>query len=224
MKHNTWKMIAIVLMAVVGALIIFAIVPGLVALVTTLHIINVDTNSQWISFWGNYLGAITGGALIGGFAIYVMLNTIKNSRADQRKQDARDFMRYLTEKSSEIFTYIETAMYNEHQCIVERVNGKKNIEKVNQFLNHEHSARVICYNLYIQLDSRKKENTFKGNSVDKLCLELYEMIQFLDEYASYVLKAEEIDEALDKKLADLTNNLANELPKALEEINNNLEN
>lgn len=50
------------------------------------------------------------------------------------------------------------------------------------------------------------------------------MIQFLDEYASYVLKAEEIDEALDKKLADLTNNLANELPKALEEINNNLEN
>ena len=115
-------------------------------------------------------------------------------------------------------------MYNEHQCIVECVNGKKNIEKVNQFLNHEHSARVICYNLYIQLDSRKKENTFKGNSVDKLCLELYEMIQFLDEYASYVLKAEEIDEALDKKLADLTNNLANELPKALEEINNNLEN
>ena len=79
-------MIAIVLMAVVGLFIVLAIVSGFVVLVTTLHIINVDTNSQWISFWGNYLGAITGGALSGGFAIYVMLNTIKNSRADQRKQ------------------------------------------------------------------------------------------------------------------------------------------
>ena len=107
---------------------------------------------------------------------------------------------------------------------MECVNGKKNIEKVNLFLKHERSARIICYNLYIQLDSRQKENTFKGNSGDKLCSEFYEMIQLLDEYTSYVLEAEEIDKALDKKLADLTNNLANELPKALEEINNNLEN
>lgn len=51
---------------VVGLFIVLAIVPGFVVLVTTLHIINVDTNSQWISFWGNYLGAITGGALSGG--------------------------------------------------------------------------------------------------------------------------------------------------------------
>ena len=220
MHNSSWKKIIIALMVFAGIMIVLGIVPGFVALVTTPNIINVNTESQWISFWGYYLGAITGGALSGGFAIYVMLNTIKNSRADQRRHDVLEFMKYLSEKSSEIFTNTEDLLYIAHECIAKRSGGDINIEKENQFLKSAHSIRNLCYTLHIQMGARKTETELKKEDYEKLYTEYSELFALLSEYEKMVLSVRKLADIgeIDKKIADLINEMANQMPVVIEEI------
>ena len=60
MYNDLWKKIIIALMAFIGIQIVLVIIPGFVILLTTPNIINVNTESQWISFWGNYFGGLIG--------------------------------------------------------------------------------------------------------------------------------------------------------------------
>lgn len=84
MKEKLLMRIGIVLCIAFGMLLIFGVIPFVVILVTTPRIINVDTNSQWISFWGNYLGAIIGGAISGCITLYVMIKTLDDGKKERK--------------------------------------------------------------------------------------------------------------------------------------------
>ena len=43
-----------------GIAIALLVIPGFVAFATTLDFININTENQWIGFWGSYFGGILG--------------------------------------------------------------------------------------------------------------------------------------------------------------------
>ena len=188
MKHNTWKMIAIVLMAVVGALIIFAIVPGLVVLVTTPHIINVDTNSQWIGFWGNYLGAIVGGVLGIAGAVFVLRETIKDNVRERERSEVLAFCDYLIRKSSDYEQKCSTFLYSVVQYknihASEKFPADVKMQLLNEVLEIHHGGKISLYEILKNLNIRDAVEIYQTsqlNNVKKACEELYECFDQLEE-------------------------------------------
>ena len=57
MKKDCWKLIIVVLFVISFISLIFGFIPMVVALITTAHILKIDTTNQWISFgklFGSY--------------------------------------------------------------------------------------------------------------------------------------------------------------------------
>lgn len=100
MNNNLWKKIIIALMVFAGIMIVLAIIPGFVALVTTPNIINVNTESQWISFWGNYLGALIGGTISGSITLFVMVKTLESGKKERRLLLCDNIVELCTEISN----------------------------------------------------------------------------------------------------------------------------
>ena len=107
MKKDCWKLIIIIL-AVIGFIsLIFGFIPMVIALITTAHILEVDTTNQWISFWGSYLGAIIGSvATIVGVTLTLGYQRQKDIDEERKKEKEREEKRRL-----EIIPYITSDYY-----------------------------------------------------------------------------------------------------------------
>ena len=86
MYNDLWKKIIIALMAFIGIQIVLVIIPGFVILLTTPNIINVNTESQWISFWGNYFGGLIGAITsLGVVRLTVYFENKKEDKKNKKK-------------------------------------------------------------------------------------------------------------------------------------------
>lgn len=94
-------------MSLIGGIAVLILVPSLVILLTTPHILNVDVNNQWIGFWGGYLGSIIGSiATIMGVALTLRYQQKKDEEAELEKEKERKERRRL-----ELIPYIKTSYY-----------------------------------------------------------------------------------------------------------------
>lgn len=97
--------------AVIGLVcIIFVAVPLIIGIVVSGGCLPwMNDQSQWISFWGNYLGALIGGVLSGAVAIYVMRQTIKHENDERSRKEKIEFClklnEYIMEYGSKIGNY-----------------------------------------------------------------------------------------------------------------------
>lgn len=67
-----------------GIAIALLVIPGFVAFATTLDFININTENQWIGFWGSYFGGILGSvATIAGVRL-----TMKEEQRKRKEEEA----------------------------------------------------------------------------------------------------------------------------------------
>lgn len=211
MKHNTWKMIAIVLMAVVGLFIVLAIVPGFVVLVTTPHIINVDTNSQWISFWGNYLGALTGGILGIAGAVFVLKETLKDNRQEIERGEILSFCDYLIRKSSEYAQKCQSCLYKlveyKNKDGSEKYSGDVKLQLLKDFLEMHHSGKIALYELQQNLEIRGATMIYQTVSSELVQKECLELIDVYDKIEENIVNIKENDEIFNREIKNISNKL-----------------
>lgn len=84
--------------AILILIVMFVLIPLMVACITTAQILNVNIDNEWIGFWGAYTGAIFGGALT-FLAIYVgkrnMETTLSVEKNIQKRQEKREICNTL---------------------------------------------------------------------------------------------------------------------------------
>lgn len=81
---NVWKKCIVVLGIILIIIMVLCVVPICVGVVTTAQLLNVNTESQWIGFWGNYLGAFIGGTISGCITLFVMIKTFEDGKKERR--------------------------------------------------------------------------------------------------------------------------------------------
>ena len=160
-------------------ILIFLIVPMVVVVVTTANIINVNTDSQWVSFWGNYLGALIGGGISGGITLYVLVKTLSdnaqnlkltfddNKKAQDRKEIV-DFCNYLISKKTKFAQEYENSVYKANLYKVFEKNPQKNKESCDtyiEFINAHHMAKATLYEIMEQLHVRGDDKRYHVSSL-----------------------------------------------------------
>lgn len=219
---DIWGKVSTVML---GCIVIFIIIPLIVALVTTAHIIDVDTESQWIGFCGNYLGALIGGAISGGVTVYVLFRTLEdnkktleatlhNNKLIQKRSEIIAFSNLLTEKSSKIMPTITDVAYK----AVEYLNA----DAKEELMNFSTAIRIAESNLIsisLQIDAILEDDDYIPEKAKDISEKSIQLRDFLEYYFKTVIEAlrskdkVKIDSLeLDKqKLQDLTNEVANDL-------------
>lgn len=139
---------------IVGVIsVIFVLIPLITGMVVSGKSFPwINDQSQWIGFWGNYLGALIGGVLSGAVAVYVMKQTIKYENAERDRKEKIEFClklnEYIMEYGSKIGNY-SLDVY------------KKSIDEVEQIKEYNEIIRlsgIINSLLY----SRMEEKEYKG--------------------------------------------------------------
>ena len=77
-------------------LVAIVISPILIAVFVSLPILDgLSASNDWIGFWGGYIGAILGGII----TLYVLLETIRDNKEQQRRNERISFYNRLLEKN-----------------------------------------------------------------------------------------------------------------------------
>ena len=175
----------------------FAIVPVLVILVTTPNILDVNTESQWISFWGNYLGALTGGVLGIAGAVFVLKETLKDNSRERERAEVLSFCNYLVRKSSEGLQEYQSCLYK----LIEYRNKDKSelysvdmkMQLYNEFLSMLHSGRIDFNELQRNLEIRGGIAIYQTTSFEAAQKEGLELIKAFDEIENNIESIREND-------------------------------
>jgi len=208
MEKNYWKLATIAMGSILLVAMILFCIPGFVVLMTTPHIIAVDTESQWIGFWGNYLGALMGGVLSGLVAIFVMNGTLKSGKRERKQDEINNFVNWIIEQTSEIMECIESLIY----CGTEYMAyDELSVELLQKLHEKKRKARVAVLSINSYMEIRKKDSIFQGENLEELCTLSDDLFDELVKYSLFVTKkgernSEEIKNA-NKKIFDMTNNL-----------------
>lgn len=147
-------------LAIVGAVsIVFVLIPLITGRIVSGNSFPwMNEQSQWIGFWGNYLGALIGGVLSGAVAVYVMKQTIEYEHAERDRKEKIEFClklnEYVMEYSSKVGNYsLHVATDSDNK--VERAEEYNEIVRL--------SGIIVSL-----LNSRLKDKRYKGveNFVD----------------------------------------------------------
>ena len=211
MKQNGWKIMAIVLMGMVGIFIILGVVPGLVVLVTTPHIVKVDTESQWISFWGNYLGALIGGVLGIAGAVFVLEKTLKDNKQERERREVLSFCDYFIKKSSECVQKCRSCIYG----LAVYINKNKSdeyskdtkIQLLEDFFEMYYSGKLTLYELQRNLEIRGTTMVYQTASFEKVQKECLKLIDVFNKIEKDIADIEESDEIFKLETRDIINEL-----------------
>lgn len=185
---------------IVCGVVVFMIVPLVVAALTTAQIIEVNTESQWIGFCGNYLGALIGGILSGGATLYVMLTTLKdnqrtlytiieNTNAIENARNKRNFASLLIGKIANFFSDIQKVIFKARYYI----NESKDKEDLKQFINDIHSIRSILWEIELQVSLIRFNEDYIPIKADEIHSLSDKLIDMLGDFSVLVEKTEELD-------------------------------
>lgn len=83
--------------------IIFLVIPLSVAFSVSFRFICTDTSNEWIGFWGGYLGSIIGGII----TLYVLRETLKGEKRENKKGREYEECKYILEKIALFLVSVE---------------------------------------------------------------------------------------------------------------------
>lgn len=186
--------------------------PILVILMTTLSIINVNTDNQWIGFWGNYLGAIIGGILGISGAIFVLTETLHANQSERTRIEILSFCDYLVKTSNAYAQQCNACLYqfidykNVHTS--SNYTGREKINAYKDFLKIHHDAKIILLELMQHLEIRSSVPVYQTKSFNltrQTTAELLNVFNGLEENIEALL--EENDNLWKGTAGDITNKL-----------------
>ena len=186
--------------------------PILVILMTTLSVINVNTDNQWIGFWGNYLGAIIGGILGIAGAIFVLTETLHANQSERTRIEILSFCDYLVKTSSTYALQCNSCLYrfidykNIHTSL--DYTGREKINAYKDFLGIHHDAKIILLELMQHLEIHSSVPVYQTQSFNltrQTAAELLNVFNGLEENIEALL--EENDNLWKGTAGDITNKL-----------------
>lgn len=83
-----WKKFVLVI------IVLLLVIPLCVAFSVSFRFICTDTSNEWIGFWGGYLGSIIGGMI----TLYVLRETLKGEKKENKKGREYEECKYIMEK------------------------------------------------------------------------------------------------------------------------------
>lgn len=179
--------------------------------VTTPNIINVNTESQWISFWGNYLGALTGGVLGIAGAVFVLNETLKDNRQEIERGEVLSFCDYLIRKSSEYAQKCQSCLYKlieyKNKDGREEYSADVKLQLLKDFLEMHHSGKIALYELQQNLEIRSTTMIYQTASTELVQKECLELIDVYDKIEENVINIKENDEIFDHEIKNISNKL-----------------
>lgn len=224
---NNWKKWVIFISVIVAAGFILCIVPLGVSITTSVHLLNVDTESQWISFWGNYLGALLGGGISGTITLYVLIKTLKdnenslkltfeNNKKEETRKEIVDFCNYLISKKADFAQKYESSVYKAQEVLIYKnseLDEEKQLDKHMEFVEIQHSGKVVLCEIVEQINVRKNDARYctqSSKDVVDIANETYEKFKKFESDVAYA-NGEEDNEKVTKDLIYL-------VEKCLEDI------
>lgn len=191
----------------IGTLVICG-VPFFVGIITTVAVIDFNTESQWIGFWGNYLGALIGGIVSGGIAIYVMTKTFANERNDQKRNKLLEISSVLIEKDANIQDQIEAAMISSTTYVGMEIDGQNSRDELVEFIKMQRMAKTSAYEIYALVGAIKGNSLDKDDILEKIYNESIELCGLIDRNMNFIINCKELDKE-DDKLAKMRVEICN---------------
>lgn len=191
----------------IGTLVICG-VPFFVGIITTVAVIDFNTESQWIGFWGNYLGALIGGIVSGGIAIYVMTKTFANERNDQKRNKLLEISSVLIEKDANIQDQIEAAMISSTTYVGMEIDGQNSRDELVEFIKMQRMAKTSVYEIYALVGAIKGNSLDKDDILEKIYNESIELCGLIDRNMNFIINCKELDKE-DDKLAKMRVEICN---------------
>lgn len=183
---------------ILSAIVVLIIIPLIVAVVTTAHVIDVNTESQWIGFAGNYLGALIGGAISGGITMYVLFRTLKDNRQTldetlanenriQKHNEIIDFCNLITMRCSDFFVDLEETCYKASDY----TNSEYKLEEMREFTECNRLTKSTLLGLIVQIEVVKEKEDYIPTVANELYLKLKKMYAEMNNYYAKVLDKEQ---------------------------------
>lgn len=147
------------LLSYVSAFMFFiVIVPLIVALVINTNLIETDTSNGWIGFWGNYLGALSGGLI----TLFVLQKTILEGRKIQNRNEQ---IKYLEKTVDDLAKYA-TLLMNARTSMIGYMRslqtiGSWNEQSYMEALSYFTEASQLEYVLDVELNFRDDSESVK---------------------------------------------------------------
>ncbi len=132
---------------IIVVLLLFIVIPVIIYLLTVIPILPNSANNDWAGFWGGYMGAILGGII----TLYVMKNSIENSRKDMKYEQKIQYFDKLITVSSR---YMQ-ANANMCRCMVHSFNSY-NEQTYNSAVEAMNLAATMKTELFLLLETREK--------------------------------------------------------------------
>ena len=132
---------------IIVVLLLFIVIPVIIYLLTVIPILPNSANNDWAGFWGGYMGAILGGII----TLYVMKNSIENSRKDMKYEQKIQYFDKLITVSSK---YIQTNA-NMCRCMAHSFNSY-NEQTYNSAVEAMNLAATMRTELFLVLETREK--------------------------------------------------------------------
>lgn len=190
---------------VVMVLVLFG-VPYMVGVVTTAPGFAFDTESQWIGFWGNYLGALVGGVVSGGVAIYVMVKIIKTTREDQKYEEIRKFTEWLISKEADFLDKVRKMVHESSVFGVDVQSGKNTREKLLAIVESCYSAKIVIFEVYLFIQTKENLPKYRNDEYDKVKNKLESLIDAIELFGrEFYQAAESGEEVLEQKTGNIIN-------------------
>lgn len=132
---------------IIVVLLLFIVIPVIIYLLTVIPILPNSSNNDWAGFWGGYMGAILGGII----TLYVMRNSIENSRKDMKYEQKIQYFDKLITVSSK---YIQVNA-NMCRCMAHSFNSY-NEQTYNSAVEAMNLAATMRTELFLLLETREK--------------------------------------------------------------------
>ena len=132
---------------IIVVLLLFIVIPTIIYLLTVIPMFPNSANNDWAGFWGGYMGAILGGII----TLYVMRNSIENSRRDMKYEQKIQYFDKLITVSSK---YIQ-ANANMCRCMAHSFNSY-NEQTYNNAAEAMNLAATMRTEFFLLLETREK--------------------------------------------------------------------
>lgn len=184
-----------------------------------------STSNDWVGFWGSYIGAILGACV----ALYVLIETLKDNKRIQAREELVGFCNCITEKSSlftqkyeetiyDVHTYLTIHEFKDSEEVFQSLTAEQKICTYKQFLANHHCAKAILFEIETLLSIRKDIEMFrtaKFDNVLQLANEAYEEFKEFETKVGNVSKISEVD---DKSVIDIIERFLEALNLYLKEL------
>ena len=174
-------------------LVAIVISPILIAVFVSLPILDgLSASNDWIGFWGGYIGAILGGII----TLYVLLETIRDNKEQQRRNERISFYNRLLEKTVKIDFFF---------FIVLEMARRRDFDGY-MYAIMDYNSLLLEIQMMLEIEKEKHEG------IDKVSKAFYDFVKVSDELVKSfedkhnVMQQSKVDELFNKLSINRLNN------------------